>query len=299
MPWWVTGFCDRSGSFGLTMYKSKGKWYFKAVFEIITDIKDVHLLYLLRDFFGVGTVFVNKTATYRIADISGLMVIINHFLNYPLISYKAVTFELWSKAVRIISTSQHLVPINFEYIKSIYASIGRGASKAAMKEFPSLIAAPLPQYIIPVTLETINPWWISGYITLYCSFSLKIDAAGWKENIYNKFRHIFIVGFDIKNLLICELVANYLGITFYIRENGQRVDMTAQSSNEVNSLIKFLDSYPLQSYKNDQYKIWREYVKTVTAQRELDFQRKSVHSARFDSLIKLVDKLLELQKNRV
>jgi len=54
---WVTGFCDRSASFGLTMYKKDRKWYFKVVFEVLVDLKDIKLLEELQTFFGVGRIY--------------------------------------------------------------------------------------------------------------------------------------------------------------------------------------------------------------------------------------------------
>lgn len=103
MPQWVTGFCDRSASFGLTLYSNQGKWAFKVVFEVLVDIKHLYCLEYLKDFFGVGNIYtVNKTATFRVTAIKDLMVIIAHFSNFPLISPKMITYILWAEVVNLI-----------------------------------------------------------------------------------------------------------------------------------------------------------------------------------------------------
>ncbi len=95
---------------------------------------------------------------------------------------------------------QHLTTSGFSYIQSIYAALGRGASKAVMQAFPTLTPITLPDYVVTVTAETINPWWISGYLTLYCSFDLSVVSGSWGPTFYQKFRHSFDVSFKINAL---------------------------------------------------------------------------------------------------
>lgn len=292
MGHWVTGFCDRSGSFGLTMYKKEDKWHFKTVFEILLDAKDIHILEFIKDFFGVGTIYVTgNNATYRVADIKSLFIIIRHFVAYPLISPKLVVFNLWSEAVQLIANKQHFVPETFNYIMSIYAALGRGASKSVIKAFPSLTPIALPVYILPVNINIINPWWISGYLTLYCSFVLKIDTSGWGNSVYHKFRHIFNISFDTASVALAELLASYLGLSHYIRTDEARVDVMAQSAEEAYGLVLFMDNYPLQSYKNDKYLVWRDFVKKLQQERDWDIQRKLPYNeARYNKYNNLVNK---------
>lgn len=231
MPQWVTGFCDRSASFGLTLYSNKGKWAFKLVFEVLVDVKYLYCLEYLKNFFGVGKIYVvNKTATFRVTAISDLfpisdgnLVIINHFSRNPLISPKMITYALWAEVVNLIWAKKHLNTNTFEYILSIYAALGRGASKAAMQAFPTLTPISLPSYIVPVSVDTINPWWISGYLTLYCSFSLSVTGGGWKESVYNKFRHSFSFSFNILSLGLAQVIASFLLVSCYVRTSEQRV----------------------------------------------------------------------------
>jgi len=297
MAQWVTGFCDRSGSFGLTMYRKGTSWHFKVVFEVLLNIKDIHILETLKSFFGVGKIYVtNTTATYRVTGFSNLTVIINHFIAYPLISSKHVVFTLWSEAVNLIGTSQHLVPSTFAYIQTIYAALGRGPSAAVMQAFPSLTPMVLPTHTVTVTSNNINPWWISGYLTLYCSFILTIAGGGWGDSVYN--RHMFTVSFTMLDFALAEVISSHIGLSLYVRTNEQRVDVMSQSMKEALNLIDFLDVYPLQSYKQEHYEVWQQYVKDLSDDQFDDLQRRSSNPGpgRFRYYNKLADRLANLRR---
>lgn len=63
-PWFVTGFVDGEGSFGITIcidnrIKDRLVWAVKPIFQISLNSKDINLLLQLKDFFGCGLI-VNK-----------------------------------------------------------------------------------------------------------------------------------------------------------------------------------------------------------------------------------------------
>lgn len=67
-----------------------------------------------------------------------------------------------------------------EIIK-IYAArpqAGRTPSEKVKIYFPNLVPAVLPEY--KIDNEELDPWWISGYLTLYCNFNLAVLSGGWK-----------------------------------------------------------------------------------------------------------------------
>lgn len=169
-----------------------------------------------------------------------------------------VTFTLWAEVVKLLATSSHQDPATFAYIQSIYAALERGASAAVMQAFPGLTPIALPAYTPSITFSSIDPWWISGYFTLYCSFRLSIEGGGWGESVYNKFPHVFSVSFNIAELALIEIISYRLGISHYVRSNGERVDLIAKTATEAHFITAFLDQYPLQSYKHEQYLVWRK-----------------------------------------
>lgn len=201
-----------------------------------------------------------KSATFRVTAVSDLMIIIAHFVKYPLISVKSVQYNLWAQVVELIASKQHYIPATWNYIFSIYAALGRGASKAARRAFPDINPITLPQYICNITVSTLNPWWLSGYLTLYCSFRLNIDATGWGNSTFQKFQQSFSVSFDIVSLELAVVIAQYLGLSYYTRTDGSRVDVMTQSVTASISLGSFLTEYPLQSSKDQEFKVWMRYV---------------------------------------
>lgn len=245
------------------MYKqsTSGRWAYKVSFEVLLDLKQVDLLYRLRDYFGVGTVYLGSTsATYRVISVKDLGRIIAHFTDYPLLSHKFITFTYWAKVVKLMQAKKHVTSTQtFDWIMSVYAALGRGASVAVKNAFPLLSPLSLPAYTLPVAAEVINPWWLSGYLTLYCSFSLNLEAAGWKNEIYHKYRHRFTFSLQPDLTLLATAISQYLGIPMYIRGDG-RIDIMAQSMEETFGIISFFEDYPLQSYKNSHFVIWRDCV---------------------------------------
>lgn len=92
-PYWITGFTDAEGCFSVIIEISDtNKWKIRISFEINLHFKDVDILYKIKDYFGVGTVYLraNKNiAVYRVSNIQNIKnIIIPHFKKYPLISQK-------------------------------------------------------------------------------------------------------------------------------------------------------------------------------------------------------------------
>lgn len=179
---------------------------------------------------------------------------------------------------------------------TIYAALGRGPSKAVMESFPNLIPIQLPAYILPVNYNSINCWWISGYFTLYCTFSLRIERGGWKDSVYNKFRNDFSPGFNIDVLPLVKLLAEIFGCSYYLHSEGDRVILMAQSTKECDEICNFFKTYPLQSYKQKQFLVWRKYIESITRDRLRDVQRSRLNGSTdrtkyYSNLIKLLSSL--------
>lgn len=136
-PSWVTGFVDAEWCFSVIFsQRSNLSWRIIVSFEINLHKKDIAILYAIKDFFGVGSVYSpsnRSTCVYRVKKVDDLVnVIIPHFLNYSLLTQKYSDFVLWSKVVNIIFNKEHLTPTGFNTILTYYASINKGmTSKVA------------------------------------------------------------------------------------------------------------------------------------------------------------------------
>lgn len=109
-PWYITGFCDGESTFTY----SRSSRNLSLYFAIKLNFEDRNLLYQIKDFFGVGKIYVGKpipprknsgyTRTYfyyRVSKIPELGRIVEHFSNYPLIGKKAESFSIWKEMVKL------------------------------------------------------------------------------------------------------------------------------------------------------------------------------------------------------
>lgn len=224
--------------------------------------KERAVLLKLQSYFGVGKIYDRKTdSIYRVTVLKELInVISSHFCNYPLLTKKSVTFKLWKSALDLFEKKAHLTDKGFLKILSIYSTIGRGISENIKRHFPNLKPTKLPEYLLVVNSKKINNWWLSGYLTNYCSFEATILAGRWKNEFYNKLRYRFSISRDISEIEIMKVIADYFNTEIFVRSDDKRVDITINRLEIALKLIPFFDNYPLQSTKNEQYLIWKDFI---------------------------------------
>lgn len=231
------------------------------MFEVLVNIQNVAVLDTLKSYFKVGTIYTSGTkATYRVQALKDLKVIIAHFSTYPLLSSKVVTYNLWCSVVELMIDKQHLITETWDHILNVYASLGRGANAAVLKAYPNIKPLTLPEYTPTVSTQTLNLWWLSGYLTLYCTFTLNIRASGWKENIYQKYVHRLDISFDVSALKLAVIIASYFSASCYTRKDQTRVDVSIMSLESCLKVVEFLDEHPLQSDKAAEYAVWKRFV---------------------------------------
>jgi hypothetical protein len=110
-PWFVTGFIDGEGSFGINIIKKKVGYSVKPVFQISLHSKDQVLLESIQSFFGgVGRIyFIGKDSIkYQVRSVEGLEVIINQLDKYSLITQKQADFLLFKQVLELIKNKEHL-----------------------------------------------------------------------------------------------------------------------------------------------------------------------------------------------
>jgi len=109
-PWYVTGFCDGESTF---TYSRSGK-NLCLYFAIKLNVDDRELLYKIKDFFGVGSMYVGRPVSprrysghtrtyfyYRVSRVRDHIKIIEHFTKYPLVGKKAASFAVWKEMVGV------------------------------------------------------------------------------------------------------------------------------------------------------------------------------------------------------
>ena len=133
-PLWVTGFSDGESYFSVSILRNtlyKTGFVFIPSFSIELKDKDLDLLYKIQTFFnGVGKIHKIKSkghAVYTVSSIKELeKIIIPHFLKYPLLTVKRVTFLLFKEIVNLMYNKRHLTKEGAQYIINMIVSMNNG-----------------------------------------------------------------------------------------------------------------------------------------------------------------------------
>lgn len=237
----LVGLIEGKGWFTIS---KKGK-YLMYEFGIELSIRDVQLIYKIKDMLGVGTVFFrdkeerSKTVILRVRNKSNLCtVILPIFDRYPLLSNKQYDYLRFKNAIlkglkyteELDNYNRPTIPLNsVEYISNVnYFSA-----------------------------------WLVGFIEAEGCFSIYTPSA----------RSLKVASFDIaqtngENLILA--ISNYLSFTQKIhldaaqQTNCFKVKVT--SARSVENIVKFLHKAPvkLQGYKKLQYLLWLKELRHIT-----------------------------------
>jgi len=126
-PYWITGFADAESSFVLKISQKDRKfpWVVIPSFSIELHEKDISLLFIIKNYFGVGSILKRAvvrdgkpSAIYHVQSVNDLVTkIIPHFNNYPMLTQKQADFQLFCKAIDLITNKEHFNFDGFNKIK--------------------------------------------------------------------------------------------------------------------------------------------------------------------------------------
>ena len=127
-PWFITGFTDAEGSFQVSFRydkKYKTKWRISPCFQIKLHVKDIALLNKFKKTLGVGTITTDSSnsACYNVWSVKDLQIIVDHFVKYPLITWKLCDFLLFKQCFEIIMKGEHLTEKGLLEIISLKSSL--------------------------------------------------------------------------------------------------------------------------------------------------------------------------------
>jgi hypothetical protein len=108
-PWFVTGFIDGEGCFGLYTYtNAASKWYVFLDFKFTLHTKDRDLLDQIKFYFCVGEISKHgeQSINYGIRSMKYLQLIINHFYKFTLKTKKLNDYKLFKLAFNIIKNKE-------------------------------------------------------------------------------------------------------------------------------------------------------------------------------------------------
>ena len=115
---WIVGFVDGEGCFNLDVHvKTDMRWglQMQPEFTVVQNEIDIHILYALKDYFGCGSVSVNRKDKngvryhYRVKNIKHLKEkILPFFEKHLLRTKKSIEFERFRTIVLLMHAGFHL-----------------------------------------------------------------------------------------------------------------------------------------------------------------------------------------------
>lgn len=276
-PNWVTGFIDAEGCFSIIIEISDTlKWKVRTSFEINLHEKDKEILYKIKSFFGVGSIYHRldkKISVYRVTNVNYIKdVIIPHFTKYPLISNKQIDFFFWSKVITLILNKDHLTKEGFLKILSYYSSINRGVSKKVLEYYPNIIPADKPVISLP---DKLNPQWVSGFVAGDGGFSIYVRPAKdyvLSEKVYCRFH----IAQHIKDLELMKLFIKFFDcgvVSLRSKSSSPRCDFIVQDSASLfDKIIPHFEKYPLLNLKQEDYICFKECMSIIKLKKHLTIQ---------------------------
>jgi hypothetical protein len=254
-PGYITGFADGEGCFTLTIIKDKKYklgWRVTCRFAINLHKKDLSLLNDIKDYFAVGNIsYTGKDSImYRVESLEGLVVIINHFNKYPLITKKLADYTLFKLAYNLIKDKNHLTEKGLLELVALKAVLNKGISLDLSKAFPNIIPILRPEVSIS---KIINPFWLAGFVEAEGCFSVSIFKS--KTSKFGEAVKLsFILTQNVRDEDLIKSLIEYLGCGYTTLENRGTIDFkVTKISNIRDVIVPFFNKYPLQGVKSKDF----------------------------------------------
>lgn len=189
--------------------------------------------------------------------------IIPHLIKYPLLTKKAVDFELFKLGVEIIDNQTNLKKDGLDRLVSIKSSMNKGLSEPLSKAFPSNIPITITKPIINSSIE-LSPYWITGFVTGEGCFTVGIKNRTFRAP-FNISQHS-----KDRNLILAIKAFFEVGTMYIIKEQAINYTVNGYKENLENILPHF-EQYPIPNvaHKYKQYQLWKTAILILKDQKHL------------------------------
>lgn len=182
-PWFVTGFTDGEGCFSIGIRKATTSigWSVGLEYRLVAKNNPANLKMFeeIHNFFGFGHIRVTENngtvIRYQVNGLQDCLKIREHFVNFPLMTYKLVHFLLWSSILDIIVKKDHLSLSGLLNIIALKAHFSEGLSEKLLLVFSNYTAIEAPAYNPDFT--NMNIHWIFGFINADGHFKIVIPKS--------------------------------------------------------------------------------------------------------------------------
>jgi hypothetical protein len=249
-PNFLTGFADAEGSFVLSITKSnlvKSGWVIKPRFQIHLHQKDLFVLEAIKNYLGVGKIYLQGTTSveYRVFSIKELKIVLDHFDNFPLLSQKYADYFLFKQAYLWLVNREHLTPEGLRKIISIKASINNGLSESLKEAFPDITCVLRP---VKENIFIYNPQWLAGFASGEGSFGVKVRHANSNSKPYVEL--IFQINQHTRDKQLLACIAEYLKCgKIYKHSMNAVVYRVSKTSYLTEIIIPFFLKHPILGIK--------------------------------------------------
>lgn len=256
-----SGLIDGEGSFSIIVDKVQTRklgWRVQLKFQVGLHTKDYNLLCLLKQYLGnIGSIHLANNrdiAKYSIDSVEDLNKLMVHLKNYPLLTQKAADLMLFKQALTLVNNKTHLTIEGLNQIINIKASMNLGLSDKLKLEFPNFI--PVERPIINLDNVTLDPHWISGFVSAEGNFDVRIPVTNSKLGYRVQLR--FRVTQHNRDIQLMNKIVEYFNTGKVYNYNGRSainitiVDFTAITE----IIIPFFEKYPILGVKFYDYSDW-------------------------------------------
>ncbi len=207
---------------------------------------------LIKTSIGAGQIYKHgkDSIVLRVSSVKDLLVIIDHFERYPLITHKVADYILFKRVLELMNRKEHLTLEGLNKVVAIKASMNRGLSSELNKAFPDIL--PVPRPLIEFTeIKDFN--WLAGFIEGEGCFQVVIQESSPKTRPSVSLR--FTLTQHSRDAELMKSLVNCLGCGRYYLVSGRDEGYFIVSSfSDISAkIIPFLEKYPLVGSKQQDY----------------------------------------------
>lgn len=197
----------------------------------------MYLLEQIRDYFGVGIIFKDRSdyIKYGIQSMVDLQIILDHFEKQPLKTKKYVDYVLFKQVFYMVKNSEHLTNEGIIKIVSIKSSLNRGLSENLVSTFPTVL--PIERTGITPDIACIFPYWLAGFTSGEGSFVVTIFK--YKTVIGYAVRLTFQLTQHTRDEQLLLNIVEYLGCGKVYRDKETYIFKITKLSEIHDSIIPF------------------------------------------------------------
>lgn len=267
--WWVTGFTDAEGSFGIKARTRTGTGLDKPFassleFKVTQNKPNEHVLFKLKEYFGVGNVVIDNSSTntikYQVQRLQDIReVIVPHFDKYSLVTSKHLDFQDWKSVSEIISNKNQY---DNEYIKKnildLKSNINSQRSEFSRWKYLSSIFKD----------KNLEAKWLQGFIDGEGTFQFGLGNSISRGTPYIRANPTIEISQSNHDVIVLKIIQEYLDggylkpkydITNFSDTVNSR-SVSRYVTNDESAVIRFIDENPLLTNKNLDYEDWKRLV---------------------------------------